>query len=564
MAITSSIEGEEFYQIAIGQGMYTSELASNIPDGFSAVCYNLVATGDSLENRVGIRQSSVSWKVYQDYPTSTGRTTDIDIMGYFCQIDPWGNDSTKPAFVWSSRGSAIPAGTLNSSTLNLVRAAGTTDAADGFMSVTTSGLVSGICQYNGTMYYSQIGAAVGVYKVTNLNWTTDVMTSTLVVSSTSLDIQGLFTFKDRLWGWNGNKLYFTDLPTVGGQPETWAAAANVIPFVGPNGAGNIKGVVPLGNRLAVFTTNGLFTLLVEGAPASWILRVLNSKSISTSSQCAFEANGIIYFVNTTGVWATNTLSVSKLSAVIDDQWFLAKGKRVHTINQYEDGIIISIGKQGAATYFDKDNCKTFYSKLDPIGWTEWNFNSYGASATRPERLALVWSVTDKIPTYLNTDPTVYTNLFVTDSTLAASQKSVFQFLILDGGEDQYVDRTNTIRTAPVGIYLKSKHFDGGNQYSIKNAKKGMLELFTSDAQHEFTTSWDSDVTIDPSTEVREVALNDYTVGMGSNMILIRAQFRYRRASFNFRSELQTADSQIKIKDIALAQDTGRNIFEQVG
>ena len=254
MAITSSIEGEEFYQIAIGQGMYTSELASNIPDGFSAICYNLVATGDSLENRVGIRRSSVDWKVYQEYPTSQVRGIDIDIMGYFSQIDPWGNDSTKPAFVWSSRGSTVPAGTFNNCTLNLVRAAGAVDAADGFMSVTTLGLVTGICQYNGTMYYSQIDISLGgtgVYKVTNLNWTTDVMTSTLVASSTGLDIQGLFTFKDRLWGWNGNKLYFTDLPTVGGQPETWAAAANVIPFVGPNGAGNIKGVVPLGNRLAV-------------------------------------------------------------------------------------------------------------------------------------------------------------------------------------------------------------------------------------------------------------------------------------------------------------------------
>ena len=249
--------------------------------------------------------------------------------------------------------------------------------------------------------------------------------------------------------------------------------------------------------------------------------------------------------------------------MIDDQWFLAKGKRIHTINAYEDGMLVSIGRV-VGTSFDKDNCKTFYSKLDPIGWTEWNINSYEASSTRPERLVTVWSVTDKIPTYLNADPTVYINLFVSDSTEAAQTKAVFQFLILDGGSDQYVDRTNVVRTAPMGIYLKTKHFDGGNQYSIKNAKKGMLEIYTSDAEHQFTTSWDSDVTISPATEVREVALSDFTVGTGSNMILIRAQFRYRRASFNLRTELQAAESQIKIKDIALAQDTGRNIFEQVG
>jgi hypothetical protein len=149
----------------------------------------------------------------------------------------------------------------------------------------------------------------------------------------------------------------------------------------------------------------------------------------------------------------------------------------------------------------------------------------------------------------------------------ASQKSVFQFLIFDGGQDQYSDRTGTTRTAPVGIYLKSKHFDGGNQYSIKNAKKGMLEIFTNTGlslvEHKFTTSWDTDVTVDPSTEVREVALQDSVVGVGSNMVLLRAQFRYRRASFNLRTELQDDVSQIKIKDIALAQDTGRGTFEQI-
>jgi hypothetical protein len=567
MAIASPIEGEEYYQIAIGQGMYTSELPSNIPDGFSAICYNLVATGDSLENRIGIRKTSIDWKVYQEYPTSVGRTVDIDTMGYFCQIDPWGGDSSQPAFMWGSRGNAVTGGALNTPLIHFMRAEGTHDAGTGYFTSTSAGLVTGICQYGGVIYYSSTGTPYGVYKVTALNWTTPAYTPVQIASTASFDFQGLFTFKDRIWGWRGYQLWFTDLPTVGGQPETWAGAANQIKFIGPNGAGQIKSIVPLGNRLAVFTTNGLFTLLVEGAPASWILRVLNSKSISTSSQCAFETNGIIYFVNTTGVWATNTLSVSKLSAVIDDQWFLAKGKRVHTINQYEDGLIVSIGKQGAAGYFDKDNCKVFYSKLDPIGWTEWNINSYEASATRPERLVMVWSVTDKIPTYLNPDPTVYTNLFISDSTLAASQKAVFQFLIFDGGQDQYSDRTGTTRTAPVGIYLKSKHFDGGNQYSIKNAKKGMLEIFTNTGlslvEHKFTTSWDTDVTVDPSTEVREVALQDSVVGVGSNMVLLRAQFRYRRASFNLRTELQDDVSQIKIKDIALAQDTGRGTFEQI-
>jgi uncharacterized protein (UPF0333 family) len=476
--------------------------------------------------------------------------------------------------MWSSRGGTVPANTLNVPTLNLIRAEGTHDGNDGYIAadMTNIGLVTGICQYQGTIYISALGGTVttvpSVHKITAINWATDAITTVPIASSNNLDIQGLFTFKDRLWGWNGAKLYFTDLPAnAGAFPEAWAAAANVINFVGPNGAGKIKSVVPLSNRLCVFTNNGLFTLLVEGAPASWIMRVLDSKSISTTSQTAFETKGIIYFVNTNGVWATNSLSITKISMVIDDQWFQAKGQRIHMINEYEDGISVSVARLIPGTIsFDRDSSQTFYTKLDPIGWTEWNINPYSMPA-RPERMVGVWSTTDKIPTYVNPEPTVYTNLWVTDSAVGNPQLSVLQLLIFDGGKDIYSDRQGTTRTIPVGILLKTKLFDGGNQYNKKFAKKGMLEVFSSSGlvnqKHIFTTSWDIDVTIDASTEKRTTPLDDFVVGVGSNLIQVPALYWYRRAAFNLRANLQDDSSQIKIKDITLAQNTGRGAFELV-
>jgi hypothetical protein len=254
-----------------------------------------------------------------------------------------------------------------------------------------------------------------------------------------------------------------------------------------------------------------------------------------------------------------------LSGVIEDQFFRSTGDRIHSLNFYEDGVICSVAKSATnQQYFDKDECKTFYSKLDPIAWTEWNINDYDiAGSVLPDRIGLIWSTTDKIPTYLNPEPTVYTMGMITDSTNAVNRQAVCQLLVMDGGQDQYVDRTNTVRTIPVGLFLKTKHFDGGNPYNIKHNKRGLLEMFTSDAEHDFTTSWDMDITIDNATEVREVNLNDFTVGMGSNLIQIKSDFKYRRCAFNFRGELQTNTSQIKLKDMAIAQDTERNEFEQV-
>jgi len=227
-------------------------------------------------------------------------------------------------------------------------------------------------------------------------------------------------------------------------------------------------------------------------------------------------------------------------------------------------MIVSIGKHKTSDdrYYDKENCRVFYSKLDPVAWTEWNINR-NELGELPENYATIWSTTDKIPTYLNNDPTVYVFVLVTDSTETTAQYAVGQLLIMDGGVDQYVDRSNTARENPVGIFLKTKHFDGGNPFRLKQAKMGIVEVFGSDAEHRFSTSWDIDYTVDADTEIEGREFQDFTVGNASNYVKFPGMFPFRRAALNFRAELQAADSQIKLKQVALVQDTLSDVAEQV-
>ena len=99
MALASLIQGEEYYKVLIGQGMYTSELASNIPDGFSAICYNMVATGDSLENRSGIRRSSIDWKVFEK--AAGGAVIDADKIDIINMLNNNIYDSERVTFAWA-------------------------------------------------------------------------------------------------------------------------------------------------------------------------------------------------------------------------------------------------------------------------------------------------------------------------------------------------------------------------------------------------------------------------------------------------------------------------------
>ena len=398
MAIASKIQDEEYFQIALGQGMYTSELPSNIPDGFSPMAYNMVATGDSLENRIGIRRSSVDWKVFDNPPAATA-SANAEKMNILYTLFPTRFDSNLPAFAWASYGTIVPSRAAASASLNFVRCAGNTGTGDGFMScpITSNGIVTGVTQYNDVVYF--IINTVGVQKITAFTWATDQITYTQVASSAGATMHGLFTFKDRLWAYEGKNLYYTDIPAPGALPETWAFATNVVPFVGPNGAGRIKRVIPMGNKLLVFTMAGLFTLLVEGPPASWILKILDSKSVSTTNQCAFESKGIVYYINTSGVWATNGIYNSKISGVIEDQFFLAKGYRTHTIVPYEDGLLISISKMHSASTscYDAPTCRIFYTKLDPVAWTEWNIQTKSTTpnALGENRICNIYATTDR-------------------------------------------------------------------------------------------------------------------------------------------------------------------------
>lgn len=546
----SSVYGEEIHKIAIGNGIYTSELSSNIPDGFSPICYNLVATGDSLENRIGIRPSSVSWFM-QSTPMPNLYLNKMNQLVYI-------GDAAHPILGWGSITGA-------QNQLNFMRADGTHDANDGFMQLNMPQAVLGMCNYNNNTYFS-LGASGGINKISVFNWATDAITYASIASGATFTLTGLFSFKDRLWGWADSRLFFTDVAATGGLPEAWSST-NYVPFRSFLGSANIQNVLPLQNKLLVFTSAGLFTLLVQGAPASWILRILDLESSTSHPRCGFESKGIVYYTNTSGVWATNGTSVTKLSGVIEDQFFLSKGKRYQLLQPYEDGMILSIIKpttNGAA--IDSPNCRVYYSKLDPIAWTEWGIhppvgetNNWGTN-----RLCGILSASKKLPTYLNADPTVYMLALISSSTEAVPASSTTQLLVFDGGENKGWNTAGTLTTDPLRIALKTKAMDGGNPYSDKMAKEGILELFTSDAQHMFSASWDIDATTGVGNSIpSRNNFNDYISGASSNLIRLPAGFKFRRCAFNFASSLQTANSQIKIKDLALRMNTERSEFEQV-
>lgn len=545
-----AVYSEERPQIRIGNGLYTAELSSSIPDGYVPEAYNLIATGETLENRQGFIQTSI------DYGSLAAS------FGYYrrfyelVQFDP-----TKPALAW-------PDGT----NIHFIRSShGFTSgipSGDGYMVVNpASGAVISLAQYRDRTYFS---TETAVYAITAYNWSTDSITFGAVASSPA-NIQGLFSYKDRLWGFFEDKLYFTEVVSLSAAyPETWNSTTNFVPFRSDRGTGAIVSVVPLGNRLIIFTTVGAFTLLVEGTPASWIKKTLDVKSTSTRQGCAFEAQGIVYYVNTSGVFATNGLSTAKISGTIDDKFVQPDISLRHGLFYLDDGILLVISKifkDGSGTsYLDSTNCRLFYSKLDPVAWTEWGiegtedypstFGSYNISE--------VTGVAANMNTFLSLSPITLLLLSTSRSTVASPKNSALQLVIYDGYQNslkRHDDSSFLTISEPVKLNMITRFSDAGSVVQEKQLEYGYLEAYTSDANHEFYVKWVTDS--DPSyRDVTHIQLP--SVGDAVNLLKFPGRFKFRRTAVIVASQLQSNDSQVKLKTVHMGSTfTERNVAEDV-
>lgn len=539
-----AVYSEEIHTVNIGNGLYTAELAASIPDGYVPEAFNLIATGETLENRLGFKQTTIDFK--EQGPSFGFHAQLFELV----QFNP---DWPILAFAYGSEINFIR------SSANFVTG---TPSGDGFMNVNPAvGDVYGICQYNDRTYFS---TSTGVHAITAYNWTADSITHAPIVGSPT-GLFGIFSFKGRLWGWGGDKLYFTEVVSVGGPyPETWNFTTNFVPMREDRGSGVIFDVVPLSNKLIVFTSAGAFTLLVEGTPSSWVKRTLDIKSSSTRQGCAFEAQGIVYYVNTTGVYATDGLTTVKISSTIDDRFSKPNNSLRHSLHYFEDGMIMCISKyfkDGAGlTFADSSASELFYTRLDPIAWTQWGLqgNEDYPSEIAPFQFSDVFSTASGVNTFLSLSPISLMIATVGESTEADPAASVYQLLLYDGHEDtvwtwdgsNFVSKEDTIK-----VHIGTRFTDAGASVKLKRVKQAYLEAYTSDANHAISTKF---YVNDIATAINEREVTEPSVGENVNLIKIPCRAHFRRIAANVSSYLQSADSQLKFKAIHLILHTNRN------
>ena len=363
--------GEESIPIPVGQGIDSYNHPVNLQDGFCPEIENFVAKGDRLITRKGFSP-----------PLSIDTRATYSGMGHETWYTRLPNSSNEdwPVAIWGVGNDTWMIRQFNRD------APGSTAGATSIVNF------GGIDQFRGAVIYLDkiyILDNSGLNSDTVWNWGAGTVTETLITADLA-GKRGLFVFKDRMWCWDDTKIYYTDAPTSpGAYPETWDVNGKFIHIGAGTGLGKIYSIVPIGTKLFVFTSTGFYNVSILGSPVNWVVRLIDATVMVNHQSCAYENNGIIYFVDARGVWATNQDEVKLLSESIQDVFDIGIVEEIYyewKLTPFDDGLLlcktktVADGVPPAATQKTVSEARLFYTRLDNIAWTEFTF---AQSTTEP-------------------------------------------------------------------------------------------------------------------------------------------------------------------------------------
>ena len=168
-------------------------------------------------------------------------------------------------------------------------------------------------EYNSIIYASTL--TNGVRKITALNFATAAITEALVAGSPT-QLRGILSFKNRLFGWNNNRVYYTDVPAPGGLPETWNTGANFFDVGSSKGTPVIYNILPVENRLYIFTDSGLFSVLVSGPATTWVQRTVDETIKIFERAACFVYKNLLYFVDEETIWVSDGVEFKNIGEAV--------------------------------------------------------------------------------------------------------------------------------------------------------------------------------------------------------------------------------------------------------
>jgi len=177
-----------------------------------------------------------------------------------------------------------------------------------------------------------ISASTGVYKWTGAG-------TGALLSGSPLNVDGLIAYQTQLFGFVGSELRYTSIS----NPDIWTSPGGWV-SVNAGDGDNITAIISIGDRIMVFKSRSCWMVYLSDDPNFWQVRGVHPEIGCVGKYAIRNIRGIIYFLFSYSLWATDGISFNRLSSKVENSSSPYWGQNVATqgpfVNQYgEDQIL---------------------------------------------------------------------------------------------------------------------------------------------------------------------------------------------------------------------------------
>lgn len=246
--------------------------------------------------------------------------------------------------------------------------------------VTTQGIVTArgikaFCQYKDRYYASNVTS--NIFSVSGFNTAGGNLTVTDLTGGAIAGINILVSFKNRVFGIAKNKIYYTDLPSIGGYPETWNSSLNFVDMPTSDLDLTIWNALVYKDRMYLFTDRGVYYFSANGAPINWSIQLVSPDYPIYHRDSVCLNKGFIFLTNQVRIFAFNGVTFKDVTGSLTGLYRLwgwsGSVATIVKLYPYDNGIIAESVLFQTVTNYTRSGSRIFY--FDLTVWTELNLNS---------------------------------------------------------------------------------------------------------------------------------------------------------------------------------------------
>lgn len=378
-----TVYGEETLEIQINKGLFLSDTGSSIPEGYCSSFKNVVVdeagyvtsrpnfhrvpTGTILTGITNALMNSSRSAISAQYVPS---------HEYEEAVRFWGFNSPLPSTYNPGMLVVSPAASVGNITAAWTRGDNTVNS----MSIAKAEMPMCGVQYRDRYYFIRTDSTVMRWNFTAAN--TIAITSIQLLASYTFNT--LVAFRDRLFAFSTkSRIFFTDLATSGGYPETWGS--NFIEMPGNDTI--IKAAYAHNDRIYIFTTSGVYQLYAKGSPSTWDIQLIDPTVRVNSTYSVSLIEGLFIYTDEDDVYyfdgnSKKSIGTPVRAALRGDIYnsgslvFKPTGTRVIP---FGDGFLLSLNflqpDLSTGTYWADQSNDQLYYYFDGVRWSQYTFDT---------------------------------------------------------------------------------------------------------------------------------------------------------------------------------------------